>query len=93
MKNNRPESETAHRTEPGQHQDRQQAQGRPAGPFRRILALLLLCVIIALFAALLYFAATGAPAETILSILFCLIVIPCLIYAFRLCVRFMSKKR
>ncbi|MDO4266543.1 MAG: hypothetical protein Q4C63_08820 [Eubacteriales bacterium] len=68
-----------------------QASGN--GRLRRMLAGLMLLIIAVLFCVLIYLAATGAPPEALLSVLFCLIVIPCLLYAFKLYIDFTTKKR
>ena len=50
--------------------------------WRRSLAILALLLCAVLLFLLLYFAFTGAAKERILGVLFCLIVIPSLIYIF-----------
>lgn len=54
----------------------------------RLFARLALCAFAFILLALLYETVTGGSAEHILALLFCLIVIPCLLFAFRLYVRY-----
>ncbi|OON87196.1 phosphate ABC transporter substrate-binding protein [Oribacterium sp. C9] len=49
---------------------------------KRILAIIALIVIAILLVLLLFFAFTGAKKEYILAVMFCLIVVPSVIYVF-----------
>lgn len=58
----------------------------------RFLARLALLAFVFILTALFYTAFTGGSAGQLLALLFCLIVIPCLLFAFRLYVRYTSGK-
>ena len=59
----------------------------------RVLALLALVFFAVVLLLLLFTAFTGGSAGQLLALLFCLIVVPCLLFAFRLYLRYTAKKR
>lgn len=59
---------------------------------KRILAWIGILSIVLGFAALIYFVATGAAANVIIATLFCMLVIPIIIYAFIMVTKLFSSK-
>lgn len=62
-------------------------------PLQRVFAVLALLIIAGLLIALIGLLLTGAAPEKILAVLFCLIVIPCVLYGCQLYVRYTVQKR
>ncbi len=60
---------------------------------QRILAMAGLLIIALLFVLLFVLLLTGGSTGAILSVLFCLIVIPCVVYGIKLYTYFLSKRR
>lgn len=59
----------------------------------RVLAVLALLAIGIVLILLLLTVFSGGPAKQLLALLFCLIVIPCILYAFRLYLHYTTKRR
>lgn len=62
-------------------------------PLQRGLAITGILLIAALILLLIYHLLTGGPERTILGLLFCLIVLPCILYGIRIFVEHVVKKK
>lgn len=62
-------------------------------PLQRGLAMAGILLIAAVVLLLIYNLLTGGPESTILGLLFCLIVLPCILYGFRMYVEHTVKKK
>lgn len=60
---------------------------------KRILAWAGIFTIAAVFLLLIFLTVTGAALNVIMAVLFCLFVIPVMIYAFQLALKFMSRNK
>ena len=59
---------------------------------KRIFAWIGIFAILIGFAALVYFTATGAPANVIFATLFCMLLVPILFYGFQICMNLFNNR-